>query len=156
MLLTAKPSCLGFSVFEFWVFQLKYSNYQLQKSITHKNGCKIGSYFSHTISLSRTIAFFFYYPWGCSNLIYHRDWILSSDYHQKQPPEVFYKKSCSEKFCNIHRKAPVFKSLFKAWNFIKNRLQHSFFTVNIAIFLRTPNLKCIWVSGGSGPCNFSI
>ena len=26
---------------------------------------------------------------------------------QKQPPEVFYKKTCSEKFHKIHRKAPA-------------------------------------------------
>ena len=32
---------------------------------------------------------------------------------QKQPPEVFYKKRCSEKFRKIHRKTP------KACNFIK-------------------------------------
>ena len=27
------------------------------------------------------------------------------------PPEVFYKKSCSQKFPNTHKKAPVLKSL---------------------------------------------
>ena len=31
---------------------------------------------------------------------------------QKQPPEVFCKESYSQKFCNIHRKAPVLESLF--------------------------------------------
>ena len=31
---------------------------------------------------------------------------------QKQPPEEFYRKSCSEKFGNIHRKTPALESLF--------------------------------------------
>ena len=31
---------------------------------------------------------------------------------QKQPPEVFCKKRCSQKFRKIHRKAPVPESLF--------------------------------------------
>ena len=31
---------------------------------------------------------------------------------QKQPPKLICKNSCSEKFCNIHRKAPVVESLF--------------------------------------------
>ena len=30
----------------------------------------------------------------------------------KQPPEVFCKKSCSNKFCKIHRETPVPGSLF--------------------------------------------
>ena len=57
---------------------------------------------------------------------------------QKQPPEVFYRKSCSWKFRNIPRKAPVLESPFnrlagcKTCNFLKKRLQH----MNIAKFLR--------------------
>ena len=31
---------------------------------------------------------------------------------QKQPPEIFYKKRCSQKFFKIHREAPVLESLF--------------------------------------------
>ena len=31
---------------------------------------------------------------------------------QKQPLEVFYKRSCFQKFCNIYRKTPVVESLF--------------------------------------------
>ena len=31
---------------------------------------------------------------------------------KKQPPEVFYKNKCSEKFPKIHRKAPVPESVF--------------------------------------------
>ena len=45
-----------------------------------------------------------------------------------QPPEVFYKKSCSEKFRNIH---------------MKKRLLHSCFPVNIAKFSRTSISKNI-------------
>ena len=32
--------------------------------------------------------------------------------HQKQPPEVFYEKSCSRKSHKVHRKIPVPESLF--------------------------------------------
>ena len=31
---------------------------------------------------------------------------------KEQPLEVFYKRSCSQKFRNIHRKTPVLESLF--------------------------------------------
>ena len=54
---------------------------------------------------------------------------------QKQPPEVFYKKSCSQIFQNIHMKTPVLGSLFhkiedlQACTFIKKRLQHRCFSV---------------------------
>ena len=59
------------------------------------------------------------------NRVEHSD---ISYYHnplEKQPPEVFYKKNCSEKFCNNHMKAPVVESLFnkfgglQACNFFK-------------------------------------
>ena len=49
---------------------------------------------------------------------------------QKQPREVFYKESCTIKN-------------FITCNFIKKRLQHKCFPVNIARFLRKPNLKNI-------------
>ena len=63
--------------------------------------------------------------------------------------EVALKKSCSKKFRNIHRKAPVLDSLFnkvvgvKACNFIKKRFQHRYFSMSIAGFLRTLILKNI-------------
>ena len=57
-------------------------------------------------------------------------------------------KICVPKFCNIHRKTPVKESLFdkvaglKVCNFIKKRLKHSCFPVNIEkvfwIFYRKP------------------
>ena len=49
----------------------------------------------------------------------------------------------------MHRETPVLKSLFnkvaglKACSFIKKRLQHRCFPVNIAKFLRAPILKNI-------------
>ena len=82
-------------------------------------------------------------------------WTVTLSNWQKQPPEVFSKKSSSEKCHNIHRKTPVLKSLLgqgwnkvaarKACNFIKKRLQHRCFPVNIAKFLITPVLKNICV-----------
>ena len=59
-------------------------------------------------------------------------------------------RSCSLKFRNIHKKTPVLESLFnkvvgrEACNFIKKRLQHRCFPMNIAKFLRTPILKNIY------------
>ena len=69
---------------------------------------------------------------------------------EKQSPEMFYKRHCSSQFRNIRRKTLVLESLFnnvaglKACNFIKKRLQHRCFPVNIAKFLRTLILKSIW------------
>ena len=60
-------------------------------------------------------------------------------------------KSYSLKFCYIPRKAPVLESLFnkitglKACIFIKKKLKHKCFPVNIEKFLRTPILKNICV-----------
>ena len=60
-----------------------------------------------------------------------------------------YKKKVFLKFRNFHRKTLVLESLFnkaaglKACNFIKKRLQHRCFPVNIAKFLRTFILKNI-------------
>ena len=54
---------------------------------------------------------------------------------QKQPPDLFYKKSCSQRFNNILRKKPVYESLlnkvaeFPACSYIKKRLQHRHFPV---------------------------
>ena len=66
---------------------------------------------------------------------------------QKQPPEVFFKKSCSLKLRNIYRKTPVLGSLFnrglQACNYIKRRLQHWCFLWNLLKLLRTPFLKNI-------------
>ena len=65
---------------------------------------------------------------------------------RKQRPEVFCRKRCLQKFRKFHRKTPVLESLFnaaQACNFIKKRLQHRYFPVKFAKFLRTPILKNI-------------
>ena len=57
---------------------------------------------------------------------------------------------CSIMRDNIHWKTPVLEPLFnkiaglKTSNFIKKRLQHRWFPVNIVKFLRTPILKNIY------------
>ena len=38
--------------------------------------------------------------------------VVSRTDSQKQPPDLFCKKSCSQKFCNIHRKTPVLEHIF--------------------------------------------
>ena len=68
-----------------------------------------------------------------------------------QPPKVFYKRKCTLKFCNIHRKTPVLcnkgtcviKATLLAGNFLTKTLPHKYFTVlgNIAKFLKTYILK---------------
>ena len=64
------------------------------------------------------------------------------EFGKKQPPEVFYKKSCSEKFCNFHRKTPKLESLSNKGadqkEKTKKRFQRMCFPVNIVKFLRTP------------------
>ena len=60
---------------------------------------------------------------------------------QKQPPELFNKKSSSWKFCIIHRKSP-----FNFCHFITKRLQHRCFPLNIMKFLETP----IWGTSAYG------
>ena len=85
-------------------------------------------------------------------LMQFRNWIVIYNV-RKQPPEVFCKKRCSEKFGKFHRKTSVLESLFnkfserKANNFIKKRLQNRCFPVKFAKFLRTPILKniCEWL-----------
>ena len=73
---------------------------------------------------------------------YDSSWRVDICNLQKQQPEVFYKNMC-QKFHNIHSITPVLESLFnkvsspKACIFLKERLQHSCFPVNITKCLRT-------------------
>ena len=64
---------------------------------------------------------------------------------QKQPPDVFCKKRCSEKFRNFQRKIPVLKSLFNevAGPQVFFFSQVDFFPVNNAKLLKTPILRNI-------------
>ena len=53
-------------------------------------------------------------------------------------------RRCSLRFCKIHKKTPVPESFFiKACSFIKERLWHRCFLVNVAKFLRSPFLQKI-------------
>ena len=58
--------------------------------------------------------------------------------------EEHHRRCCIKKlfirFCYIHKETPALESLFK---FIKKRLQHRCFPVNIAKFLRKTILKKI-------------
>ena len=57
-------------------------------------------------------------------LVYRLDlWFYPN---QKQPPEVFCKKRCSQKFRKIHRKTPVPESLFKIFLNFAKFLKHLF------------------------------
>ena len=64
---------------------------------------------------------------------------------QKQPPEVFRKKGVLKNFAIFTRKHLCW-SLFGVLgvNFIKKRLQHRYFPVNITKLLRKSILKNIW------------
>ena len=62
---------------------------------------------------------------------------MSNIKQQKQPPEVFCKKRCSQKIPQYLRKTPVLTLLFNkvtCLNFIKKRLQHMCFPVNTVKF----------------------
>ena len=58
-------------------------------------------------------------------------------FFQKQPPEILYKKGCSEKFRKFHKKKYVWKSLIKvlkASNFIKRDSNTGDFLRNLRNF----------------------
>ena len=61
-----------------------------------------------------------------------------------------YVNKCSQKFRKFHMKTSLLESLLnkvagiQVCNFIKKRLQHRYFPVKFAKFLRTPILKNIW------------
>ena len=88
-----------------------------------------------------------YYLHTYQNFICHR--LEKKSQFQKQPLDVFCRKSYSQKFRNIYRKTSVLESLFnrlagfKTRNISKKRLQHSCFPVNVIKFLRTLILKKI-------------
>ena len=66
--------------------------------------------------------------------------------HQKKPFVDVLQNRCLKNFAIFTGKIPVFESLFnkvaglRVYKFIKKRLQHRFFPVNITKFLRTPFL----------------
>ena len=71
--------------------------------------------------------------------------LLTKKHLQKQPLELFYRKGCSSIFtgkhlCQCHLNKVIG---LEACDFIKKRLQHRCFPVNIAKFLRTAILKNI-------------
>ena len=79
---------------------------------------------------SRVLKLFSIFPyWIFFYVITHLDLI------QKQPPEVFCKKRCSQKFHKIHKKTPVPESLFnkvaglRPATLLKKRLWHRYFKV---------------------------
>ena len=64
---------------------------------------------------------------------------------QKWPPEVFSKKGVLKNFANFIRKRFVLDSFVnKVAGLIKKGLQHRYFPVKFAKFLRTPILKNIY------------
>ena len=79
---------------------------------------------------SRVLKLFSIFPyWIFFYVITHLDLI------QKQPPEMFCKKRCSQKFHKIHKKTPVPESLFnkvaglRPATLLKKRLWHRYFKV---------------------------
>ena len=63
---------------------------------------------------------------------------------QKQPPELFYKKSVFENFAKStgkHLCQSLFFNKVAAATLLKERLWHRFFPVNFEKFLRTPFLQ---------------
>ena len=60
-------------------------------------------YLFNNVLLRHRMSIFIIWIWSRRN---------SSINIQKQPPEVFYKKRCSDKFHKIHRKTPVSESFF--------------------------------------------
>ena len=82
----------------------------------------------------------------------------SSKQIQKQPPGGTLWKRCSEKYCFIHRKTTVLKSLFnkvsdlQSYNFIKKGLQHRRFLVNVIKFLNSDPEKHLRKATSANDC----
>ena len=56
----------------------------------------------------------------CKKLLYAKKTTLKKPVIiQKQQPEVFYRKNCSEEFRNLHRKTSVMESLFNFNNVVE-------------------------------------
>ena len=92
------------------------------------------------------------YVFGAGRMFFHikpfmRNKLLWSNVvlgFQKQPLEVFYKKSVVIVFFKTHRKIPVSKSFFnkiaglRAATLLKKRFRHRCFSLDFAKFLRPP------------------
>ena len=75
---------------------------------------------------------------SCCSYDKYSTFIETNKYLQKQPPEVFYSKKCSENFLQNSKEKPVPGSLF--WE-KKKRFWHRCFPVNSTGFLRTSFLQ---------------
>ena len=58
-------------------------------------------------------------------------------YIDKQPSKVYFKKSCSKKFCKVLRKTHVPVSGLQVCNLMKKRFQKMCLCVNFLKFIRT-------------------
>ena len=75
--------------------------------------------------------------------------VIGHSFMKKSYTAKIFWKILLQNVSNIPRKAPMLESLFnkvsglQAWSFIRKRLQHRCFHVNIAKYLRTPILMNI-------------
>ena len=69
--------------------------------------------------------------------------ILLERIQKQQSPEVFYKKAALKNVLIFTGKHLCWSLYLQVCNFIKKRLQHRCFTVNMPKFLKTPILKNI-------------
>ena len=59
---------------------------------------------------------------------------------------MFYKKRCSEKFCNIYRKTPVPESLYKLQLYLKRNSGTGIFLIILYIFKSTFFTEHLWMT----------
>ena len=97
--------------------------------------CKYTTEFSLNIS-GRTVIHF-----SLSIQIFKFQLLIHLSTIQKQPPDVFYEKRCSQKFCKILLQHDSIR--LRSATLLKKKLWHRCFPVNFAKFLRTPVLKNI-------------
>ena len=119
------------------LFNLKYLEISENDQIAEN---KFWSIFCEVLSITAK----FFLLRGLISIIYHQ--IKNSKRHNEQ---VFNKTAVLKNFA-IFTEKQLCWNLFlnknaglQSWNFIKRRLQHRFFPVNIAKFLRTPVLENI-------------
>ena len=119
--------------------------------VIQKNFAKfIGKYIYHSLSFNNFLFINFWEHFSqniCEHLLAEnlQEFLLSS-FVQKQPQEVSCKRGVLKNFVNFtgkHFCLSLFLIKLQACNFVKKRLQHSSFPVQLDKFLKTSLLKSI-------------
>ena len=90
---------------------------------------------------------FIKYVWPLFNNMHEKVYWIAGSFSRSNRPKLFCNEAVLKTFRKMYRKTPVMESLFnkvailQACNFMKKRVQHRCFPVNITKFLWTPVLQ---------------